>query len=581
MVIDAISPNAGPRTGGFVVRIEGSGFGASPFVTLGANEVESLVLVTDEAIELVAPADRVGPASLTVVNESGGRATVVDAFFFHPLDPIAWDGRWFADAPDEASANLVVVTSSETLSQLDLALPRAATGAIAGVLTSGGAPLAGHRVIASRGSERLSAYSGVDGAYRIAGLRTGAWIVTTGESLESALVDEAWPDTPDPSLAATVDVDGNTVSGIDFELVAGGTIIGTVSGGTSALAGVTVYAVPESPNALQFAYASTDELGSYVLSGLAPGTYRLVAFAFGTGFANEYYGDALDPDDATPVVSASDVVTADFELDAAGSLSGSITELSATPGPLPFVLVIAHDVDRDLDYTSATGVDGTYVVSGLPPGNYTVRAPEIGQWFPAATTSTDAQTVVVVAGQDTDAISFLGRIGDAPCDDPAGAGTVAGEVRGSLGETILRAQAQLIPVSGGDLAIAVSGLDGAWEASCVEPGEYALRIVAPSTNLVRFDWPSTLVVTSGGSMAGFDVELQRGARLEGRVRDAESGAAIGGAPVRVRHVPTGASRLSVTGFDGRWSADRTSQGGLAPGEWRVEGLPAVQLDAEP
>src|SRR4051812_46287166 len=102
-VITAISPNAGPRTGGNVVHILGSGFGAHPFVTFGARNVTDFAAASDSDLAVVVPADLIGPANVTVVTADGGIRSVLDAYYFMPLAPRSHDGRWFADAPDLAS----------------------------------------------------------------------------------------------------------------------------------------------------------------------------------------------------------------------------------------------------------------------------------------------------------------------------------------------------------------------------------------------------------------------------------------------------------------------------------------------
>ncbi len=580
-VVTAVSPRQGPRTGGTVVRIEGSGFSTQPFVTLGGSSVEDFALVTADAIEIVAPPDVVGPAALTVVNAEGGRTTILDAFFYAPLDARSFDGRWFADAPDLPSANPVVVTSNETIAGLDVEVPLAVTGSIEGRVTALGAGLSNVTMSAQRaGAAPVFFPTGIDGEYAIRGLAPGAYRVQTALPRESDLVDEAWDDAVDSNLGADVIVSAGAASqGIDFDLAPGGSIAGTITGGGAGLGGVTVYAVATPSNPLQFAYATTGTDGAFSLKGLAPGGYRVIAFAFGTGRVTEYWPDALDAANAGVVtVTAGAASDASMDLAEAGTISGSVVEEPAF-GPLPQVIVIAKDVDRAIEHTSATGVDGTFRLS-LPAGNYRVRAPEIGQWLGGVTSSSGSPVLTLAAGQVLDVANFSGRLGFAPCGDP-GTGSVSGAVTGPGGAKILRAAAQLLPVNGGAFAQATSGLDGNFTADCVAPGEYSVRVVAPSSDLVRATWPVTLVVTSGGTIAGIDVSLARGAKLSGHVRDAATHVPLGGVPVRAVSLTTGESRTTATAPDGSWSIDRTSLGGLVPASYAVEIRAHVQSEHTP
>lgn len=584
--VTALSPDHGPRTGGNVVRIEGIGFGAEPFVTFGASNVETFVLVTDDAVEFLAPADNVGRASVTVTNGKGGRVTLVDAYFYEPLPAIAYQRRFFADSPDEAGANPVLVLSTaQAVGQLDVDVPRADAGAIEGVLTDDlGAPLAGHDVLAVNPSDgaTVATLTRLDGSYRIEGLVQGTWTIRSDEAAGSPFADAAYPGVPNSLDADPIEVvAGSTATGIDFALEPGGTIRGMVTGGGAAIANAIVRADPVAANPLQFAYAVTDETGAFEMTGLGEGDYRVSASAFGSGRVAEYFPGALDAAGATPIaVTPGSDATADFDLDAGGSLAGEITEDSPSPGPLSGTLVVAHGIGSGLTFATATAGDGSWQLGELPPGDYLVEAPELGQWFAGVYSTAGATVVTVVAGaQETD-VSFLGRLGFAPCGDPANTGTVSGEVTTGGGDPLMRVSVVLLPTSGGGVAFATSGRDGAWTADCVVPGIYTVRVTPVNTDLLAVDAATGLTVDTG-AVTGVDSALPPGATLSGTVRDAQTNAPLASVPVRVRNPATGASRIVQTGATGQWAADRTSAGGIAPGSWRVEALPHVVSEHSP
>lgn len=581
-VISALVPNQGPRAGGNVVRIEGSGFGTKPFVTFGASNVTHLVSVSDHAIELVAPADQPGIASVSVATSNGAITTALDAYYYTPLPAKAWGGRFFANAPDISSANRVLVQSTnDHLTGIDVEVPPADAGAIAGLLLDAdGAPLVGHLAVASRidGLYPPVAFpAGVDGRYVIDGLPAGAWRVSTREDAGSELVDQAFDGALDTSVATEVDVvGGETLDGVDLTLARGGRITGVVSGGGAPLAGVTVAAIDDAGRSLQLAYAGTDADGRYVIDGLAEGSYRLVAFALLAGKPNTWWPDAYDPEVATPVaISGTAEATADFDLPPAATIHGTITENSANAGPLPSVLVIAHDVDRAIDFTGASGADGTYVIGGLPDGRFRLEAPELGEFYAGVTTTAAATLVVVTAGGTAPAANWLGTLDPAPpCGDPTGTGTLTGRVAGPGDASILRADVLAVgPAS----AAATTGLAGNWTIDCLAPGDYTIFVSAPGSDLVaRTLGPFT--VTAMSSQAA-DVALSHGASVEGRVHDAATHAPVAGATVRVRSDASGLLGTGFTDADGHWKVDRFSNGGIGLGAVTVEVRPGLVTDA--
>ena len=75
--------------------------------------------------------------------------------------------------------------------------------------------------------------------------------------------------------------------------------------------------------------------GAFIISGLAPGDYRVGVFVdtAGSALAGEYYNDS-DWDGADPVSVTAGATTPniDFGLDAGGSISGTVTrESDGTP----------------------------------------------------------------------------------------------------------------------------------------------------------------------------------------------------------------------------------------------------------
>lgn len=170
----------------------------------------------------------------------------------------------------------------------------------------------------------------------------------------------------------------------DHAVAQTGTITGTVArvSGSSPipLAGVTVV--------LTTGYRSevgppqtTDASGVYTFTGLEPGLYHLHT-RNDLGFTNEVYNDVLcwqaqcQPESGAPlVVTPGAVVIANFTLEPAGIVSGTVTD-AATSVALPGVRVrlVPLDMDPVFYYEASSRVEtdagGVYTVRGLPAGRY-------------------------------------------------------------------------------------------------------------------------------------------------------------------------------------------------------------------
>ncbi len=116
---------------------------------------------------------------------------------------------------------------------------------------------------------------------------------------------------------------GRTTSGVDISVPRGGSISGLVTAASSVAppSGVCVVAVPRSSTGLASSFASTAN-GSYTISGLAPGKYR-VGFASGCGadgFRTLWYRDSLSERSTTLVTVVAGTATSAIDVRlAAGS----------------------------------------------------------------------------------------------------------------------------------------------------------------------------------------------------------------------------------------------------------------------
>jgi hypothetical protein len=246
-----------------------------------------------------------------------------------------------------------------------------------------------------------SASTNASGVYTIQGLMPGSYVLSTSTSL---FVNEIFDNRPcvsssnscgtTPQLALGTPVDvraGTPATGKNFALqpiaAGAGVVTGTVTDPANGLpiAGIGVGAWLDMGAAGTFLTSSTTSLdGTYVISGLVPGSYRAA-----TSGLHPYRNEAFDNVPclvtsgtnglcstplvlgSTPVpVSAGGTATANFGLSAGDGIAGTITA-AATGDPLSGVTVNVFQVGSNQFAGSfTTNLRGQFFVRGLPNGDY-------------------------------------------------------------------------------------------------------------------------------------------------------------------------------------------------------------------
>jgi len=245
----------------------------------------------------------------------------------------------------------------------ELAIQLTSGGAIAGVVRSpDGSPLGRARVVAlaQDALDRpafLRRYLGPDaqatsdrnGQFRLTGLEPGAYFVSAGATGFA----ENGP-------AQAIEIDGNTVSGVDIVLTPGGSIAGAVVGlRTAELSQVGITATQ---NAL-WDTAKPDAEGNFTLENLAPGTWNIVASR-----GDDFTGRTVERTVALGPGSSSAFVELPFERGL--RLSGQVL-MAGEPMIGGFLSLAPQDED---EYQSTrTDHRGAFEMDGLEPGSYTLR----------------------------------------------------------------------------------------------------------------------------------------------------------------------------------------------------------------
>ena len=293
----------------------------------------------------------------------------------------------------------VGVRTGKVTAGVDAVLRPAGSGSLAGLVRSAvtGKPVADWCVAASQSNPLLVGYgfTNAQGRYRIAGLVPGRYrvqIFPCGPGTSSLA----------PQQRAGVLVSSHTTASVNARLRAGGRVTGTITSGAPAAPapGVCVEATPVT-GAGQPAVAVTNAAGSYTLSGLAAGRYRLQITA------DCPYG-------AGPLAPAGRSVSVRLGATSAGVnamllADGGIAGTVNGPGAVQLsgICVAAYPL-RGGPTVAAVSANGSYQIGDLPPGGYRVEFAAgcgatgyVSRWWQDAASAATATPVSVSADATT------------------------------------------------------------------------------------------------------------------------------------------------------------------------------------
>ncbi|MCL4446338.1 MAG: carboxypeptidase regulatory-like domain-containing protein, partial [Actinobacteria bacterium] len=473
----------------------------------------------------------------------------------------AYVGQWYKDASTQASATSVSVTVGSTTSGVDAALTT--PGSITGTVTnSSGVAVSGICVYAGISNNWVSvrtATTGTGGTYRVTGLATGTYSVdfVTGCGNTANVLGQWYKDASTQASATSVSVTvGSTTSGVDATLATGGSITGTVtnSSGTG-LSGICVGVY--SSNGYD-GTTTTGTGGTYSLTGLATGTYS-VEFTGGCGSAgsylNQWYKDASSQASATAISVTAGSTTSGIDASLVvppGSITGTVTNSSGTG--VSGVCVDAYTGGSSPTATATTGTGGTYSVTGLAAGSYTVEfsggcgnvGSYIGQWYNDASTQASATRVSVTAGSTTSGVDASLATG----------GSITGTVTNSsgLGVSGVCVGVSLSSSSSGFAGGATTGTGGTYSVTGLATGSYIVVFYSCGpTGDYAFQWyndastqasATRVSVNAGSTTSGIDASL------------------LPPVAVATTSLPTGRVNTS-------YSVALTASGGAAPYTWLI------------
>lgn len=316
--------------------------------------------------------------------------------------------EFYQEQDHKANATLVEVGENTGVQDIDFTLETG--GGISGLVAAESDSMPIGRALVqiyhTNTGRYLTTYSDDHGAYKIGGLSPGEYLVYV---VARGYFPEFYDNVRHRDNATPVEVVAAAVTeNIDFYLAeyvdGGGTISGRVYSDLdeSPLHGAVVIAVAPNRRWPHITFTGMD--GSYRLTNLPEGRYYV--FAWAPRFIGEFFDNAKRFRDAEPVaVAPNQVAVASFGLapvtrDGIYSITGRIRRRSSTE-PVSGALVQAR-LNGNIEVNAVTNSDGSYVISGLPAGEYQVEASGAGfsDGFYGGTNESNAAIVSVGNGED-------------------------------------------------------------------------------------------------------------------------------------------------------------------------------------
>ena len=391
------------------------------------------------------------------------------------------------------SAGATIVSNQTATTDISL-VPNPAS--VSGTVTdTAGTPIANAtvQIMDQSGAIFGSGVTDDNGHYAIGNLPAGSFVVkvsATGFSTEIGGV-ELEP--------------GEQVTGLTFRLPANpGNVTGQITnaGTGEPLVGANV-AVRFFANGVLAASTVTDVNGVYFISGLAPGSYTVIASAsrFGTNSVGVH---VVSDQTAVVPIALSPLV---------GQITGGVRDTAGNLISGNNIQVSLYDVNQVLVQSILANSDGTFTFVNVAPGTYTVTATAPG----FATNSVGAS---VQADQTTTVSITLISL-------PA---TITGQVRNAAtGEGIAGSTVTVTDNTGTILASSVTDSLGSFTINHLPAGSAVVIAFAPG-----FGSSSTGVILTAGETSNVILSLAPNpGRLLGRITNVATGAAIPGATVRV------------------------------------------------
>ncbi|MBT2552778.1 S-layer family protein [Arthrobacter sp. ISL-5] len=360
-----------------------------------------------------------------------------------------------------------------------------------------------------------------DGSYKFAGLAAGSYKVQFSAGSSGSL--DQWYGGLSFTEATPVPVaDSQDLTLSDTPLAKGASISGKVT----APAGVELSAVTASVyNADNFrSYAVNAQVqsdGTYKVTGLRAGNYKVQFAGYNTGALNQWYANATTMDSATtlPLTAGQDLTGINATLIKGASIAGKITAPAGVD--LTMVNVSATGEGSANGSYGQVNADGTFAVKGLPAGTYKVsfsnyNSGALDEWYNNVLTAAEATPITLTAGQDRTAVDATLAKGASI----SGKVTLpAAEYSPNVFVTAFRASDNTMAGS------ANSNFDGTYSIRGLTPGSYKISFGSYGTgalpqwykNASSMETATTVPVTEGQDLTAIDATLIKGGTISGKI----------------------------------------------------------------
>jgi 5-hydroxyisourate hydrolase-like protein (transthyretin family) len=512
--------------------------------------------------------------------------------------------QFYDGKSDFQDATPVTVAASQRVPRIDAVLAR--FGSITGTVTDDqGNPLGGIFVdvlrITDNGPPFESPAGGTtasDGTFDIGFIPPGDSYVVGFNDLSGTYVPEYYDDRLSIFEADQITVTPAGVTpGIDARLATAGHLSGTVTNSDGQGLGGIGIQLAHLVDGDWFSYGEefnlhTQDDGSYAIDGLPAGTWRIGFQDPDGNYLFEYYDDkGLDFGQATdvPVAAGETVSGIDAVLTRSAHVSGTVTDEQGVPLSDVSVLLwhpSPEDGHPEIASDTQTGADGTYRLSGIPGGTYTLSFQSQGDFVDEYYDDTDqAHATPVVVGEGASVTGIDARLAKAAhitgtAADPDGNGFefLAVNAFRWTGSTW-----ELVSTSFGGTQDNDPANDTHYDVPGLSPGTYRLEFDAydtfttptgggltevahefyddqPSIELAR----DIVVTTDGEVLSGYDAVLERGQypdAVQNLTPPTISGTPQVGRPLTAS---PGTWNIAATTFHYQWLAGSSQVGADAP-----------------
>ncbi|BCW49595.1 hypothetical protein StoSoilB13_19370 [Arthrobacter sp. StoSoilB13] len=436
--------------------------------------------------------------------------------------------QWHSNAASFETATAITLTTGQDLTGVNATLVKGAS--ISGKIAApAGVDLTNTRAELYKTSDSYSpvasAYANADGTYKFNGLAAGSYKLKFSGYGTGTLDQWHLRATSFDTATVVALVTGQDLTGINPTLVKGA----TVSGKITAPAGidvrdtrVVIYKSDSSYPAMGSAYPASD--GSYKVTGLPAGSYKLKFDGGGTGALEQWHSNATSFETATVATLAAgqDLTGINATLVKGATISGKVTPPAGVS--LGNTRVFIYSPDNKYSYMESTYLasDGSYKFTGLPAGSYKVNfggndARTLSQWYSNTASFETANLVTVTTGQDLVGINAT----------LVKSATISGKVTAPAGVDLANARVDAYKSDdpGWSVAYATVGSDGTFKITGLPAGSYKLNFTGYNTgaleqwhsNAASFATATVVTLTTGQDLVGINATLVKGATISGKV----------------------------------------------------------------